>query len=144
MPGDTSGHDELPMFRARAVSSLMTLQVLQSSELTRSVRNDICGFLDSQKTSHPFQFPQWSAVGTRFALVRQAGEPRWFASCGLQYPLGTRIPWFRSLTVNRGPVCDDRDLWRASLFELIQYMKKEGHIYLDAGPDWVNSSTSDM
>src|SRR5439155_18057052 len=64
--------------------------------------------------------------------------------CGLQYPLGTRIPWFRSLTVNRGPVCDDRDLWRASLFELIQYMKKEGHIYLDAGPDWVNSSTSDM
>ncbi len=122
----------------------MTLQVLESSGLTRSVRDEICGFLDSQKTSHPFQFPQWSAFGARFALVRQAGEPCWFASCGLQYPLGARIPWFRSFIVNRGPVCDNADLWRTALLELIRYMKKHRYIYLDTGPDWVSSNTLDM
>lgn len=122
----------------------MELQVLEPAQLTASLKEDICGFLDSQRTSHPFQFPQWSSAGSRFALVRRAGEPCWFASCGLQYPLGTRVRWFYSFTINRGPVCDSSQLWKAALLELTQYMKRERSIYLDVSPDRVTLEISDV
>ncbi|HEY8669585.1 MAG TPA: peptidoglycan bridge formation glycyltransferase FemA/FemB family protein [Terriglobales bacterium] len=118
----------------------MTLHILESAELTPAITRDISGFLDEQRMSHPFQYPQCSMPGTRFALFRQAGKPRWFAGCGIQRPLGRRVPWVRSVIINRGPVCDDARLWRSVLLELIQHLRHQnGYIYVDATPEWVDS-----
>ena len=126
-----------------SLSCFMTLHIFEPTELTPAIRQDISGFLDQQPMSHPFQYPQCSMAGTRFALFRQAGKPEWFAGCGIQYPLGRRVPWVRSIIINRGPICDNVELWQNVLVEVIQHLRKQNaYIYVDAAPEWVDSNTS--
>ncbi|MFY9562026.1 MAG: GNAT family N-acetyltransferase [Terriglobales bacterium] len=115
----------------------MALEFLTPKELSPALAQEMVRFLDSQTTSHPFQFPQWADASTRFALLRDENQIVWFANCGTQFPLGTRLAWFRATTVNRGPVCDDREVWRAGLNELVEQMRGDGLVYLDAAPDWL-------
>jgi GNAT acetyltransferase-like protein len=113
----------------------MALEFFTFHDLPPAVAEEIVRFLDSQDTGHPFQWPRWAGAGSRFVLLRQAGRICWFASCGTQFPLSTRLPWLRALTVNRGPVCDDIELWRAGLDELAQRAHNNRFVYLDAAPD---------
>jgi lipid II:glycine glycyltransferase (peptidoglycan interpeptide bridge formation enzyme) len=41
------------------------------------------------------------------------------------------------LTVNRGPVGDDREVWQAGLNELVEWARGNGLVYLDVAPDWL-------
>ena len=121
----------------------MALEFSTPNDLSSSLGQEIVTFLDSQNTGHPFQFPQWAGTTTRFVLLRQAGQIRWFASCGTHFPLGKRLSSFRALTLNRGPVCDDLELWRAGLDELVQHARENGFVYLEAAPDRLKASSSD-
>jgi hypothetical protein len=118
----------------------MALEFFTPQDLPPTLAQEIVHFLDSQTTSHPFQFPPWADSGSRFAVLRQANRIRWFASCGTQFPLGRRFPGFRALTMNRGPVCDDRGLCRAALQELVDQSRSDKLVYLDAAPDWLQSA----
>jgi hypothetical protein len=113
----------------------MALEFFTPHDLPHTATEEIVRFLDSQDTGHPFQWPRWASPRSRFALLRKAGQICWFASCGTLFPLGTRLPWLPALTVNRGPVCDDIELWRAGLGELTQHAHDNGFVYLDAAPD---------
>lgn len=50
----------------------MSLQFYAGSDLSQPLINEITAFLDSQETSHLFQFPQWNFAGARFALLRES------------------------------------------------------------------------
>ena len=119
----------------------MTLEFLAPADLSPKLIDEIVGFLDSQDTGHPFQFPQWSAPGNRFAVVRHENRIRWFANCGVQFPLGTRLRGFRAMSMNRGPVCDDRNAWNAGINLLLEHGRADRLVYLDASPDWLQDST---
>ncbi len=121
----------------------MALEFSTPNDLPSSLGQEIVTFLDSQNTGHPFQFPQWAGTTSRLVLLRQDGKIRWFASCGTLFPLGKRFPWFRALTLNRGPVCDDLELWRAGLEELVQHARENGFVYLEAAPDRLRQQESD-
>jgi hypothetical protein len=103
--------------------------------------------LDRQSNSHPFQFPNW--MGERnghdgedayCALVREQGEVRWFALCGVIFPAGKWLRRLRSLTIYRGPVCDDAELTRCGLRKLLDKSKELGFAYVEIAPDWVERS----
>lgn len=115
----------------------LSLQVVAASGLDCSLKNEIADFLDRQHTTHPFQLPQWSDEKSYFAMVRDGGCLRWFANCGVQYPLSARVPMIRSAFVNRGPVCDDPELWNAGLRLLQSELAERGFVHADVAPDWV-------
>src|SRR5882757_7355343 len=121
----------------------MALEFFTHNDLSPTLTQEIVSFLDSQTTSHPFQFPQWSGAGSYYAVLREANQIRWFANCGTQFPLGTRLARLRALTVNRGPVCDDSELWRTVLDEFSEQMHQERFIYLDAAPDRLETTETD-
>jgi len=126
----------------RIVAS-MALELFTSKDLPTAVRQEIVAFLDSQDTGHPLQFPQWAGVSTSFAVLRQAGQICWFASCGTHFPLGRRFQAFRALMINRGPVCDDRTRWQSGLEELVQHAQEAGFVFLKAAPDWLHRQEND-
>jgi hypothetical protein len=103
-----------------------------SADLLRETRD----FLDAQDTSHPFQWPQWSGAQARFGTLRQAGKVRWFANCGVVYPAGRFLRSIRSLTMNRGPVCDDLELAEVGLSKLVEQARATGFSYIDIAPEW--------
>ena len=117
----------------------MALKFFTPKELSPALTQEIVRFLDSQTTSHPFQFPQWADSHTRFAFLRHEGRIFWFANCGIQFPLGTRLAGFRAMTVNRGPVCDDRKVWQAGMNELVEHARNNRLVYLDTAPDWLRT-----
>lgn len=121
----------------------MALELFTSKDLPTAVRQEIVAFLDSQDTGHPLQFPQWAGVSTSFAVLRQAGQICWFASCGTHFPLGRRFQAFRALMINRGPVCDDRTRWQSGLEELVQHAQEAGFVFLKAAPDWLHRQEND-
>ena len=49
----------------------------------------------------------------------------------------------RALIANRGPVCDDHQLWEAAAEELAQNMREESFAYLDVVPEWVWQTDGD-
>lgn len=114
----------------------MSPEILKADALTTAAKEEICAFLDSQRTSHPAQYPQWSASGTLFALFRSGGEVRCVGSYSVLSALGRAVPFFRYLTINRGPVCDDLELLRSVNLELISSMRTQGYIAIDSSPDW--------
>jgi len=115
----------------------MALELYTREDLSPALLREITDFLDGQNTSHLFQFPRWNVSGARFALLREAGGVRWFGSYGVHFPLGSALPWMRAAIANRGPVCDDRELWHAVTAEFAEQMRREQFTYLDASPDWV-------
>jgi peptidoglycan pentaglycine glycine transferase (the first glycine) len=123
----------------------MTLQIVAPSELTPKLQHEICEFLDSQNTTHPFQYPQWSSYRTILALGRSGARLIWFASCAVQYPLGARIPFCRALSITRGPVCDDAEISSACFAELAQYAGTQRDcVYIDISPERPDSAGDNL
>lgn len=110
------------------------------SELSAAQLAEIENFLDRQETGHPFQFPQWGGLSAISMILRDGGGVRWFGSFGVQLPSGRRVPWIRALIANRGPVCDDRELWSAVAEELAGKMRRDRFAYLDVSPEWLCES----
>ena len=73
------------------------------------------------------------------ALMRERGEVRWFALCGVNFPASKWLP-IRSLKVNRGPVCDDADLTLHGTHRLVEKSRELGFAYVEIAPDWVEHS----
>lgn len=122
----------------------MSLQFYAGSDLSQPLVCEITAFLDSQETSHLFQFPQWNFAGARFALLRESEKIRWFGTFGTHRPLGFSFPWVRAMVANRGPVCDDYSLWQSATEDFIEQMRREGITYLDAIPDWVQTDDRNL
>lgn len=117
-------------------SAALDFQLVRASQCPADIVREITGFLDTQNTSHPFQFPQWAGTQTYLAFVRRRAELRWFAQCGVFYPTG-RILWpIRALTLNRGPVCDDLDLAETGLRHLVEAGNRKGFAFIDIAPEW--------
>jgi len=115
----------------------MTLESIPTDSPSSAVVTEAEQFLDSQETGHPFQFPQWAGSRARVMIVREDGKIRWLGTFGVQTPLGRRFPWIRSLSANRGPVCDDHSLWEIAGEAAAEKMREEGLAYLDVVPEWI-------
>ena len=118
----------------------MVLESVPSDEISPVLLREIEDFLDSQDTGHPFQFPQWAVPGSKVVLIREDGRICWLGTLGLQKPLGRRFPFLRALSANRGPVCDDPQLWQAGTEELAEKMREQHFAYLDVLPEWIGNS----
>jgi peptidoglycan pentaglycine glycine transferase (the first glycine) len=119
------------------ISAGLEFQFVGPSQQSPSLIQEIVSFLDTQDTSHPFQLPQWSSGVEYLAVFRRRGRIQWFAQCGIFYPVGRILPFFRALMVHRGPVCDDQELMEAGLHRLIDESRKRGLVYIDIAPEWV-------
>jgi len=122
----------------------MHFEFLKTKELTPAMHREIEAFLDRQSNSHPFQFPNWTGEGNGdehgdiyCAIVREHGEMRWFALCGVTFPAGKWVRPIRSLMVYRGPACDDAGLTLYGLGKLLERSKELGFAYVEIAPDWV-------
>jgi Acetyltransferase (GNAT) domain len=122
----------------------MDFEFLKTQEVTPTIHREIEAFLDGQGNSHPFQFPNWTGEGDRdegectyCAIGREQAEMRWFAFCGVNFPSGKWMRPIRSLTVYRGPACDDAYLTLDGLRKLLQKSKELGFAYVEIAPDWV-------
>jgi len=122
----------------------MHFEFLKTQELAPAIHREIEAFLDRQSNSHPFQFPNWMGEGNSdegenkyCAIVREQGEMRWFAHCGVIFPMGKWLRPIRGLMVNRGPACDDADLALYGLGKLLEKSKELGFAYVKIAPDWV-------
>ena len=116
----------------------MDLEIIARGELAEQRQQEICAFLDSQDTSHPFQFPQWisSASGSESWcwLWKKGTALTAVASCGVQRPAGARVP-LKALVINRGPVCDDVGRWHEAANDLAGIAEDRRFIYIDAAPE---------
>jgi hypothetical protein len=122
----------------------MHFEFLKTEELAPTIHREIEGFLDRQSNSHPYQFPNWMGVepsnqreNKYCAIVREQGEIRWFAHCGVGFPAGTWLRPIRSLMVSRGPACDDSVLTLWGLGQLVEKSKELRFAYVTIDPDWV-------
>jgi len=115
----------------------MALEFYTTNDLPLPLVREITAFLDSQDTSHLFQFPQWNLSGARFALLRESGSICWFGTFGMYSPLGAAFPWMQAVISDRGPVCDDRKLWHEALAEFTEQLRGERIAYFDVVPDWI-------
>jgi hypothetical protein len=118
------------------LAEALSFQFVKASQCPARIVQEIAGFLDTQDTSHPFQFPQWSGAGTYYAFVRRQAVILWFAQCGVFHPAG-RILWpIRALSLTRGPVCDDLDLAEIGLRHLVEAGSRKGFAFIDIAPEW--------
>lgn len=122
----------------------MHFEFLKTQEQTPAIHREVEAFLDRQSSSHPFQFPNWAGgghgderEGMYCAMVREQGEMRWFALCGVSFPVGKWLWPIRSLMVYRGPACDDADLTLYGLHKLLEKSKELGFAYVEIAPDWI-------
>jgi lipid II:glycine glycyltransferase (peptidoglycan interpeptide bridge formation enzyme) len=122
----------------------MHFEFLKTQELAPAVHREVEAFLDSQSTSHPFQYPNWTGQRERdkredtyCAMVREQEEMRWFAHCGVTLPAGRWLRSIRSLMVYRGPACDDAELTLYGLGKLLEKSRELGFAYVEISPDWV-------
>ena len=122
-----------------------SVQLVPSSEFSPNLRRRAEAFLESQRTSHPFQLPDWGTEdNTLYALGGDASNLALFARCDVIWPLGKRFERPRALTITRGPVCDDSESLRAALSRLIDTCRSRGFLYLDVNPDWTNSDADQL
>ena len=110
-------------------------QVVSAVQCPAHILHEIGEFLDTQDTSHPFQFPEWSGSGALLALARRGGRVSWVAQCGTLSPGGQLLP-IRALTVYRGPVCDDVELLETGLRHLIEAGRRKNLAYVEIAPEW--------
>jgi hypothetical protein len=122
----------------------MDFEFLKTKELVPAIYREIEAFLDRQSNSHPFQFPNWARrrkgnerEDRYCAIVRKQGEMRWFALCGVTFPVGKWLRPIRSLMVYRGPACDDADLALYGVRKLLEKSRELGFAYVEIAPDWV-------
>jgi hypothetical protein len=124
---------------------LRSVLLVPRNEFSADLRRRAEMFLETQRTSHPFQLPDWSTEdNTLYALAGEPANVSLFARCDVIWPLGKRFEGTRALTITRGPVCDNFDLLRAFLSRLIDTCRSRGFLYLDLNPDWTNSDADQM
>jgi hypothetical protein len=129
----------------------MHLEFLKTQELAPTAHREIEAFLDRQSDSHPFQFPNWAGgrdgdgrEDSYCAIMRQQGEIRWFALCGVVLPAGKWLRPIRSLVVYRGPACGDAGVTLYGLGQLVEKSKQLGFAYAEIAPDWVERPESSI
>ena len=130
---DVSGHAMSPK---KDVPIADSFEFLEADRHRGALASEIAKFLDSQHTSHPFQFAEWAGDGAYIALYRREGILRWFAQCGAFYPAGRVLRPIRALHINRGPICDDLEIMEVGLQRLIEGAKREGFARIDIVPEW--------
>jgi GNAT acetyltransferase-like protein len=114
----------------------LAFQFVRSPQCSSSLLREIGDFLDSQDTSHPFQWPQWSGEGGHMALLRRKGRLFWLAHCGTFFPAGRVVRPIRALSLNRGPVCDDVADLEIGLCALLEEARRLKFAYIEIGPEW--------
>jgi Acetyltransferase (GNAT) domain len=119
--------------------SQSNFQLIDRAQWSAPLLREIGDFLDSEDTSHPFQWPQWSGKGMHLALLRHMGRVRWLTQCGVTFPAGRFLKPIRVLTVNRGPVCDDINVMELGLHKLVDEATKMGAAYIDITPEWTGT-----
>lgn len=124
----------------------MQFEFLKTHELAQATGDEIEAFLDRQNNSHPCQFPSWTGGGRNderekryCAMVREQGEIRWFAHCGVSTPAGKWLP-VRVLTITRGPVCDNAGTMLHGLGKLLEKSKELGFASVKIAPEWVEAA----
>jgi hypothetical protein len=124
----------------------MHFEFVKTRELTPAVHDEIEVFLDRQSNSHPFQFPRWTSgensngSENRYrycAILRDQGDIVWFAHCGVTFPAGKWLKPIRSLTIHRGPACEDASVMALGLGRLVEKSKELGFAYIRIAPEWV-------
>ena len=125
----------------RIAGQMLTFQICNFADIDNARRQEITSFLDSQETSHPFQFPEWARTKNSCALLHENGKLQWFACIGKLSVFGRDLRWFRSASINRGPVCDRPELWHTGLSKLAQHLAKQNYCYLDVGAQRVVRET---
>jgi hypothetical protein len=130
----------------------MQFEFFKTQQLTPAMCREIEAFLDRQNTSHPFQFPNWTGGGPNDERERkycaigreQVGDKAqersgicWFAHCGVSSPAGKWMP-VRTLTITRGPVCDDADLMVFGLGKVLEKSRELGFASVKIAPEWVD------
>lgn len=121
----------------------MPLESFASHELSPSLMHELERFLDSQDTAHPFQFAQWSDPGGKLVLLREAGKIRWSGLFSVHRPLGRKAPWIRAAQANRGPVCDDPELFQHSAAQLPDAFRRNRICYIEISPERVQTFSDD-
>ena len=130
---------------AETGASHTELELLSPDHFSPELRRESEDFLEAQRTSHPFQLPDWGAEeDSGYAMLRVRSELRLFARCGLVWPLGRHFGHLRALSVTRGPVCDDADLMRVSLVQLVEMCRSRNFVYVDVNPDLVDSDADKL
>lgn len=117
----------------------MDFQFISAPQCSPSLLREVTDFLDTQDTSHPFQWAPWSGSQSYLALLRRQGRIQWFAQCAAFYPAGRLLRTIRALHANRGPVCDDLELIAIGLRELIDKAREMGMTYVDIAPEWTGA-----
>lgn len=122
----------------------MDFEFVKTRELTPAVHDEIEAFLDRQKNSHPFQFPRWTggdnsdgSENRYCAILREHSDICWFGHCGVTFPAGKRLSAIRSLTIHRGPACNDAGVMAHGLGRLVEKSKELGFAYIKIAPEWV-------
>lgn len=117
----------------------MHFEFYSIDDLSPLLLREITAFLDSQNTSHVFQFPQWNRSSAKYAVLREGRSIRWFTAFGVHSPLGRAWPWMRAVVSNRGPVCDDENLWHAATEEFVAHVAHDKYTYFEVGSNWVQT-----
>jgi len=114
-------------------------QFIDRAQWSAPLLREVGDFLDSQDTSHPFQWPQWSGERMHVVLLRRRGKIQWLAQCGVTYPASRLLRPIRVLSFNRGPVCDDFELSELGLRKLIDEATGMGIAHIDIAPEWTGA-----
>jgi lipid II:glycine glycyltransferase (peptidoglycan interpeptide bridge formation enzyme) len=121
------------------VQPKLDFELIKASRCSTQTLQEITEFLDTQETSHPFQWPRWSYGEEIFALLRCEGRIRWLAQCDLIYPASRLLKPIKALIVNRGPVCDDLEMVAIGLQTLAAEACKRKIAYIDIMPEWTGA-----
>jgi hypothetical protein len=122
----------------------VNLEFYSIDELSPNFLQEITVFLDSQESSHIFQFPQWSDSSAKYVLYRERDNIRWFSAFGIHSPIGRAWPWMRAVVVNHGPVCDDENLWQVATGEFAARLARDDYSYLDVSPDCLRADSKNL
>ena len=139
-------HDQI----SASKQATQELQIVDSFELLRpsdcpsSLGDEVQIFLDSQETSHPFQFPKWNQSTGLWALFRRQGHLCWFAQCGVFYPAGRLLAPVRALVVNRGPVAENPECMLEGLSQFTKIAAQRGFTFVDIIPEWTHELDAEI
>jgi lipid II:glycine glycyltransferase (peptidoglycan interpeptide bridge formation enzyme) len=119
----------------------MIFSFVPAWELPDSARSRIARFLDTQSTAHPFQYLEWSPLGSALRTrssccwLEEGMEIRAFARANVIHPATRFLPAHRALVLNRGPVCDNPELLARLLEQLVPTARELGFVYVDINPE---------
>lgn len=128
----------------------MIFRFCPGSELADENREQLTRFLDSQSSTHPFQYPQWTPLGsalhtrTYCCRLEDGAAIRAFARANVIHPASRFLPAHRALALNRGPVCDEPGLLQEFLARLVPAARELGFIYVDANPECVGPHADEV